>query len=167
MLDIKLIRDEPERVKKSILDRGMSAEAADVDGVLGIDACRRALLVEVEELKHERNNASEQIVASCLQTAPVGRLEVRSDAASGPGDHIVEDVVTRVEREHRESGGDAGLDIRSGLQVVCVRTEGPTPTRPANPGDRRCENILERTAGALELARRLLSQDRHHVHIDG
>ena len=63
MLDIKLIRDEPERIKKAILDRGMSAEVADIDGVLEIDARRRALLVEVEELKHERNKASEQIVA--------------------------------------------------------------------------------------------------------
>jgi seryl-tRNA synthetase len=63
MLDIKAIRDEPERVKQAILDRGMSAEVADVDGVLEADGRRRALLVEVEELKHRRNRASEEIVA--------------------------------------------------------------------------------------------------------
>ena len=63
MLDIKVIRDDPERVKKAILERGMSAEVADVDGILEQDACRRALLVEVEDLKHQRNQASEEIVA--------------------------------------------------------------------------------------------------------
>ena len=63
MLDIKVIRDDPEGVKKAILDRDMSAEVADVDGVLEQDESRRALLVEVEELKRQRNRASEEIVA--------------------------------------------------------------------------------------------------------
>ena len=62
MLDIKVIRDDPQRVRKAILDRGMSAEVADVDGILEQDARRRALLVEVEDLKHQRNQASEEIV---------------------------------------------------------------------------------------------------------
>jgi seryl-tRNA synthetase len=62
MLDIKVIRDDPERIKKTILDRGMSAEVADVDGILEQDSNRRALLVEVEDLKHQRNQASEEIV---------------------------------------------------------------------------------------------------------
>jgi len=63
MLDIKVIRDDPERVKKAILDRDMSAEVADVDSILEQDARRRGLLVEVEDLKHQRNQASEEIVA--------------------------------------------------------------------------------------------------------
>jgi len=63
MLDIKLIREDPELVKKAILDRDMSAEVADVEGALDLDAQRRGILVKVEELKHERNQASEQIVA--------------------------------------------------------------------------------------------------------
>jgi seryl-tRNA synthetase len=63
MLDIKIIRDDPERVKKVILDRGMSSEVADVDGVLQQDARRRELLVEVEDLKRRRNQASDRIVA--------------------------------------------------------------------------------------------------------
>lgn len=62
MLDIKVLREDPERVKKAILDRGMSAEVADVDGILELDGQRRSILVKVEELKHERNQASETIV---------------------------------------------------------------------------------------------------------
>jgi seryl-tRNA synthetase len=61
MLDIKIIRDDPERVKKVILDRGMSSEVADVDGVLEQDTRRRELLVEVEDLKRRRNQASDRI----------------------------------------------------------------------------------------------------------
>ena len=63
MLDIKVIRDDPERVKQAILDRGMSSEVAAVDGVLEADERRRALLVEVEDLKHQRNRASGEIVS--------------------------------------------------------------------------------------------------------
>ncbi|MBU1671270.1 MAG: serine--tRNA ligase [Actinobacteria bacterium] len=63
MLDIKVIRDDPDRVMQAIADRGMSAEVADVDGVLEQDRLRREILVEVEQLKHQRNQASEQIVA--------------------------------------------------------------------------------------------------------
>ncbi len=62
MLDIKVLREDPERVKKAIRDREMSAEVADVDGILELDSRRRSVLVEVEELKHERNRASETIV---------------------------------------------------------------------------------------------------------
>jgi seryl-tRNA synthetase len=63
MLDIKVIRDDPERVKKAILDRDMSSEVADVDGVLEQDTRRRELLVQVEDLKRQRNQASDRIVA--------------------------------------------------------------------------------------------------------
>ena len=62
MLDIKVLREDPERVKKAIRDREMSAEVADVDGILELDSRRRSVLVRVEELKRERNRASEAIV---------------------------------------------------------------------------------------------------------
>ena len=111
--------------------------------------------------------ASEEIVSSCLQATPVGRLKLRSDAACGPLDDVVDHVVARVEGEHRESGGDGRLNVGSRFQVVGVRTEGPPPSRPANPGDRRRKNIRERTARTFELARRLLSQNRHDSRIGG
>jgi len=63
MLDIKLIRDEPELVRKAIANRGMNAEVADVDGALAADSERRRLLAEVEDLKHDRNEASDRIAA--------------------------------------------------------------------------------------------------------
>ena len=81
MLDIKVIREDPERVKKVILDRGMSAEVADIDGALELDAQRRDILVKVEEMKHERNQASETIVAMKKE----GLRRGQRDSALSPG----------------------------------------------------------------------------------
>ncbi|MCJ7652289.1 MAG: serine--tRNA ligase, partial [Actinobacteria bacterium] len=44
-------------MKQAVTNRGMEA---DVDGILALDERRRGLLVEVEELKHERNRASDE-----------------------------------------------------------------------------------------------------------
>ena len=74
VLDIKLIREDPELVRESIRNRGMPTEVADVDGVLELDARRRELLVQVEELKHRRNQASEEIVALKKSGADTGEL---------------------------------------------------------------------------------------------
>jgi seryl-tRNA synthetase len=59
MLDIKLIRDQPEWVKAQLARAGASGER--VDAVLTFDEQRRALLQEVEALKAERNAVSKDI----------------------------------------------------------------------------------------------------------
>ena len=58
MLDIKLIRENPDIVKKALKDRNSSY---DLEKVFNADTQRRELLKEVEELKRQRNVASEQI----------------------------------------------------------------------------------------------------------
>jgi seryl-tRNA synthetase len=58
VLDPKRIRSEPERVRWTIQVKG---SGADLDGWLARDEQRRALLVDVEALKHRRNRASEAI----------------------------------------------------------------------------------------------------------
>jgi seryl-tRNA synthetase len=77
VLDIKLIRDEPDLVKKAVIDRGMSEEVADVDGILELDERRRSLLVEVEELKHRRNVAGEEIASLKKDGKDAGRIVER------------------------------------------------------------------------------------------
>jgi seryl-tRNA synthetase len=58
MLDLKLIRSEPERVKAALARRG----AADgVDELLALDARRRELLPEIEGAQAERKALSKQI----------------------------------------------------------------------------------------------------------
>ena len=58
MLDIKLIRENPELVKAGLLKRN---QETNLDKVLDLDLRRRAVLKEVEELKAERNRVSEEI----------------------------------------------------------------------------------------------------------
>ena len=59
MLDIKLFRNEPERVKEKIALRQMDPSV--VDEVLALDQQRRDYIQQTEELKAERNKASQQI----------------------------------------------------------------------------------------------------------
>ncbi|MGE5858123.1 MAG: serine--tRNA ligase [Solirubrobacterales bacterium] len=58
MLDIKLIREDPDAVERALATRGAAISLAPV---LAADAERRRLVTEAEELKAERNRASEAI----------------------------------------------------------------------------------------------------------
>jgi seryl-tRNA synthetase len=58
MIDLRLIREETERVRKAIND--LQAEAP-IDEILAYDEDRRKILVELEELRHERNVTSKEI----------------------------------------------------------------------------------------------------------
>ncbi|MBI4733201.1 MAG: serine--tRNA ligase, partial [Chloroflexi bacterium] len=53
MLDINLIREQPDLVRQSLRDRQM--DAGPVDAMLALDEKRRTILTEVEALKAERN----------------------------------------------------------------------------------------------------------------
>lgn len=58
MLDIKLIRNNPDVLKNAISKR---KEDFDVDNLLKLDEKRRVILVEVENLKHKQNESSKLI----------------------------------------------------------------------------------------------------------
>ena len=59
MLDIKLIRDNPEQVKEQLATVGVPG--ADVDALLDVDRVRRASMGEVEALRAERTKRSKEI----------------------------------------------------------------------------------------------------------
>lgn len=60
MLDIKVIRENPERVKQAMHTRNMDLDAK-IDELLAIDVERRQLTVQVDALKQKQNEASKQI----------------------------------------------------------------------------------------------------------
>ncbi len=93
MLDIRLIRDEPDRVKRALASVGVTA--AEVDALLALDAERRAAITTLETLKAERGQASKKIGA--LKDA--AEREQAIAATRGLGDQIAaaEVVVTEVE----------------------------------------------------------------------
>lgn len=59
MLDMKLIRQQPDFVKEKLATRGIPVEA--IDELLALDQQRRELIVASETLKAKRNEVSEQI----------------------------------------------------------------------------------------------------------
>ncbi|NTW13303.1 MAG: serine--tRNA ligase, partial [Anaerolineales bacterium] len=59
MLDINLIRENPDLIRTSLRNRQM--DVSPVDDILKLDEKRRSLLTEVEQLKAERNAVSKEI----------------------------------------------------------------------------------------------------------
>ena len=55
MLDPKIIRDEPEKIRKMLIDRAIEF---DFDGMLELDKKRRELIKETDELRKKRNQMS-------------------------------------------------------------------------------------------------------------
>ena len=58
MLDIKLIRSNPEKVKEALEKR---KEKINLEEILTLDDKRRGLLLEADALKEKRNKVSEEI----------------------------------------------------------------------------------------------------------
>jgi seryl-tRNA synthetase len=74
MLDIKFIRDNPDKVKKAILDKRIDL---DLDRLLDIDLRRRSLLTEVESLLATKNKASKEIPKLKAEEKKVRLLEMK------------------------------------------------------------------------------------------
>jgi seryl-tRNA synthetase len=82
MLDMNLIRENPEIVRKSLRDR--QDDPACVDAILKLDELRRSLLVQVESLKAERNAVSKEIG----QMKDPAQRQVKVEAMRAVGDQI-------------------------------------------------------------------------------
>lgn len=67
MLDIKFIRENPDQTAKGLSAKGA---AIDLPRLLSLDADRRSLLKEVEDLKAKRNTASDEIALLKKQGKP-------------------------------------------------------------------------------------------------
>ena len=59
MLDLNLIREQPDLIRTALKNRQL--DASPVDDILRLDEKRRLLLTEVEKLKAERNTVSKEI----------------------------------------------------------------------------------------------------------
>lgn len=59
MLDLKLIRSEPDQVKEALKKRGQ--DTSSIDYILEIDGKRRKIIFDSTALKQERNEVSEEI----------------------------------------------------------------------------------------------------------
>jgi seryl-tRNA synthetase len=73
MLDINLIREQPDLIRKSLRDRQM--DTSPVESILELDERRRAILTEAEALKAERNAVSKEISQMKDEAARKTRIE--------------------------------------------------------------------------------------------
>ena len=108
MLDINLIREQPDVVRKSLRDRQM--DATPVDSILELDEKRRALLTEAETLKAERNAVSKEIGQMKDKSARQSKIDTM---------RAVGDKISAMDVELAEV--DAELQaLMSGLPNSCI-----------------------------------------------
>lgn len=127
MLDIRLIREQPDVVRHGIARRG--EDPAIVDTILGLDARRRELLQQVEQLKATRNAVSKEIGKMKEAAARDAKIaEMRT-----VGDQIAE--------LDKEVGA---VDAEFNRQLLLT----PNLPHPDVPdGTSEHDNIVERTEG--------------------
>ncbi len=88
MLDIKLIREQPDFVRQRLATRGAGDEAR-IDELLKLDEKRRKVLAEVESLKAQRNRVSKEIGALMGQKK-LAEAEAKKVETRELGDKIAE-----------------------------------------------------------------------------
>lgn len=104
MLDIKLIREQPDLVRERLAARGAGDDAR-VSEVLALDDQRRKALVEVEQLKAERNRVSKEIGAL------MGQKKIEEAEAKKKQTRDIGDRITALDKQvaEVEAGRDAIL----------------------------------------------------------
>src|SRR5260221_408533 len=102
MLDLKLIRSDPERVKQALARRGA---IEDVDRLLALDARRRELLPEIEGAQAERKTLSKQIGEAKQRGEDAAELMEAVARCGGGGGRSLDFEP----RDPLEMGADLGL----------------------------------------------------------
>jgi len=98
MIDIRLIREEPQTVKEGMQKRNLDPSV--VDELLAIDEQRRELLQKVETLKAERNTVSREIGTikeKSEREANLAAMKVVSDSITS-----LDDTIRPIEEKQRQ-----------------------------------------------------------------
>jgi len=126
MIDLRLIREQPDLVKQAAAQKNMSV---DIDRVLAVDARRRALETEFNDLRFRQNQAGEQIARAPKEqkaelSAAMGQIKARLKEIDAERE--------RVEAELREllllvpqipdPGAPIGRDASDNVEVRRVGT---------------------------------------------
>lgn len=125
MLDIRILREQPDFVREKLALVGCSRE--EVDHVIDVDRRRRELIVAVEQMRAERRNASKAIGAM----KPGEEMEAAKAAVRSQGEKLA-----AAEKDLAESEAEFGARM----------LELPNLPHPAvRPGVDDSENIVTRT----------------------
>jgi seryl-tRNA synthetase len=136
MLDIRMIRSEPDRVKEELAKVGV--EPAHVDAILETDRVRREAIQAVEALRAERTKASNRI--RDMKEAAERETAIAETRALGDRIPAAEETVAKAEeaftRLMLETPNLPHPDVPVGPDEsanVVVRTEGRAPTFDFTP----------------------------------
>jgi seryl-tRNA synthetase len=129
MLDVNIIREQPDMVRKALSDRQM--DPTPVDSILELDARRRVLLTEVEALKAERNAGS--MLISRMKEAAERQAKINDMRKIGDKIAVLDKEVTEVEEELKS--------------VAATIPNLPDARTPYGKGEE--ENVVMRTIGDL------------------
>ena len=127
MLDIKVIREQPDFVKNELAK--VAFPATDIDALLACDAKRRAIIQETESLRAERTSRSKQI-------RTIADPEEREKAISDM--RAVGDRVSQLEKDLNVVEGEFQQRL---LDIPNL----PHPDVPIGKDDQ--ENLITRTVG--------------------
>ncbi len=142
MLDLKLIREDPDGVRAALARRGPEA-AAGLDRVIELDRRRRELLPQLEGLRAEQNQANARIKAA----ADAGEREREIAAMRG--------VAARAKELEQELG-----EVEQSLQEALV----PLPNLPDRTAADGPEDELVREVGTVS---ELGFSPRDHLELAG
>ncbi len=129
MLDINVIREQPDILRKALADRQMDSNV--VDHLLALDVERRSLLVKVESLKAQRNSVSKEISQS-----------------KDPADRNQKIQAMRLVGEEIAALDEAAKAVDEGLQGL-LSTIPNIPDELTPLGKDENENVVLRTVGTL------------------
>jgi seryl-tRNA synthetase len=127
VLDLNLIREQPDLVREALCNRQM--DPGPVDEILALDDQRRGRIQEVETLKAERNAVSKEIGQ---MKDPAGR-QAKIDAMRAVGERI-----NALDEELR--GVEEGLNA-----VLALIPNVPDPRTPIGKDEH--DNVVLRTVG--------------------
>ena len=147
MLDLKLLRRDPDAVRSSLQRRG--DDPASLDRVLDLDAQRRELLPQLETLRAEQNAANDAIAGakrdgSDADTAIAAMREVAARAKA------LDEQVTAVDAELRTALAQLSNLAEPGApaQDTPLRTVGEPP-----PRDYAVRDHLELAGSMIDMER--------------
>lgn len=129
MLDINLIREEPDLVRQALVKRQMSPKP--VDKILSLDESRRNLIQEVETMRSERNSVSKEI--GRMKDKDARQAKIDAMRALGKKIDMVDAELSQVDSE---------------LETLLAEIPNiPDPEVPVGVDD--SDNVVLRTVGDL------------------
>jgi seryl-tRNA synthetase len=126
MIDLKLIRENPDLVRKAARDKNLTV---DIDRILAVDGRRRALETEFNDLRHEQNVTGERIAQAPKEekaalSQAMGRLKARLkeiDAQREPIEIELRELMYLVP-QIPDPAAPVGADAASNVEVRRVGT---------------------------------------------